>query len=700
MAFQVSPGVSVSEYDLTTIVPTVSTTTGAFAGVFRWGPVNEAHLMGSEDQLVNLYGKPTANNFETFFTAANFLGYGNQLYVSRAASDTAYNAVANVGTISANVVVENNNDYLAKEGNPDIPNNSGAFSANTPFVAKYPGYIGNSLEISICDTAAGYSQNINGGYNPANTSYTATNTQGTLAINVNSSSANVTIVSDDSSFATSTAGAVASAINIGDYIPVGNSTIGLQYLQVSGISTVTSNVAGAFAWFNVNFNNVLQLKQNFSNSANGTNAFMTRNWEHFNAVDNAPGISDYVNTRTSNTAIVDQVHIVVTDKLGMFTGVPGQILEVWPNLSRAIDAQGLQGGTIYYRDVLNKSSQYVWSTTDYLGSAVTSNAFPAVSTNSGVETIAFNNGADGLAESSIDISSLAEAYDVFASAESIDISLVLGGKSTTIGDPLGITLPNYIIDNITSSRMDCISFISPYQGAVVANPGNEATSIVAMRNGLRSTSYAVLDSGYKYQYDKYNDLYRWVPLNGDIAGLCVRTDTIRDPWYSPAGFNRGQIKNVVKLAYNPNKADRDLLYKNNINPVVTFPGQGTVLYGDKTLLTQPSAFDRINVRRLFIVLEKAISTAAKYSLFEFNDTFTQASFRNLVTPYLRDIQGRRGITDFKVVCDATNNTPQVVDSNQFVGDIYIKPARSINFIQLNFVAVRTGVDFNEIVGKF
>jgi len=229
---------------------------------------------------------------------------------------------------------------------------------------------------------------------------------------------------------------------------------------------------------------------------------------------------------------------------------------------------------------------------------------------------------------------------------------------------------------------------------------DEADDVVTYRNSLTSTSYAVLDSGYKYQYDKYNDVYRYVPLNGDMAGLCVRTDDIRDPWFSPAGFNRGIIKNTVKLAFNPNKAQRDLLYKNGVNPVVTFPGQGTLLFGDKTLLAKPSAFDRINVRRLFIVLEKAIATAAKFSLFEFNDQFTRSQFVNLVEPFLRDVQGRRGIYDFKVVCDESNNTGEVIDRNEFVGDIYIKPARSINFIQLNFVAVRTGVEFSEVVGQF
>jgi phage tail sheath protein FI len=243
-------------------------------------------------------------------------------------------------------------------------------------------------------------------------------------------------------------------------------------------------------------------------------------------------------------------------------------------------------------------------------------------------------------------------------------------------------------------------FLSPAKSDVVDNKGQEVTDISTTRTALPSSSYAVVDSGWKYQYDKYNDVFRWVPLNADIAGLCARTDQTNDPWFSPAGFNRGNIKNVVKLAFNPDKADRDDLYKIGVNPVVNFPGQGTILYGDKTLLSKPSAFDRINVRRLFIVLEKAIATASKFSLFELNDEFTRAQFIGLVEPYLRDVQGRRGIIDFKVVCDETNNTPQVIDSNSFVGDIYIKPARSINFIQLNFVAVRTGVEFSEIVGQF
>jgi phage tail sheath protein FI len=280
----------------------------------------------------------------------------------------------------------------------------------------------------------------------------------------------------------------------------------------------------------------------------------------------------------------------------------------------------------------------------------------------------------------------------FADAEEIDISLVMAANAST-------TLASAIKD-LVDSRKDCVGFVSPGLVDVVDNDQSEVSDITTYRNAIGSSSYMVMDSGWKYQFDKYNNVYRWVPLNGDIAGLCVRTDFERDPWFSPAGFNRGQIKNIVKLAWNPTKAERDDLYKIGVNPVVSFPGEGIVLYGDKTLQSKPSAFDRINVRRLFIVLEKAIARAAKYSLFEFNDAFTRAQFVALVEPYLRDVQGRRGIYDFRVVCDETNNTPEVIDRNEFVGDIYIKPARSINFIQLNFIAVRTGVAFDEIVGKW
>jgi phage tail sheath protein FI len=297
-------------------------------------------------------------------------------------------------------------------------------------------------------------------------------------------------------------------------------------------------------------------------------------------------------------------------------------------------------------------------------------------------------GADG----TIGNTEITAAYNFFSNSDVVDVSLLIAGPGNLT---VGISLIS-----LAESRKDCMVFMSPLKTNVVNNAGSEVTSILAHRAGFTSSSYAFMDSGYKYQYDRYTDVYRWVPLNGDIAGVCARTDQERDPWFSPGGLNRGIIKNVIKLAFNPTKTDRDNLYVQGVNPVVTFQGEGTILFGDKTMLNRPSAFDRINVRRLFIVLEKTIARASRSSLFEFNDQFTRAQFINLVEPYLRDVQGRRGITDFRVVCDDSNNTAEVIDSNRFVGDIYIKPARSVNFIQLNFVAVRTGVSFDEIVGRF
>ena len=428
-----------------------------------------------------------------------------------------------------------------------------------------------------------------------------------------------------------------------------------------------------------------------------TAAVVQRNWEHFDLVEVAPGQSGYV-AGQGNTAAKDELHVVVIDENGAISGIPGTVLEVFDGLSRATNAKGEQGDNIYYKDVINSKSEYVWWANDASGAASATALTVASSTNTDPISLTFGRGRNLGTESACDLGDVLRAYDVFRSAEDIDISLVLTGKSR--GASNGAQLGNYLVDNIAERRKDCVVFISPEKADVVDNVTDISEDVVEFRNSCRSTSYAVLDSGYKYQYDKYNDQYRWVPLNGDIAGLAAYTDSIRDAWWSPAGFNRGQIKNIVKLAWNPKKGERDILYKNGVNPIVNFPGQGIVMFGDKTLLAKPSAFDRINVRRLFIVLEKAIATAAKFTLFEFNDEFTRASFVNLVTPFLRDVQGRRGVTDFVVVCDETNNTGEVVDRNEFVGDIYIKPARSINFIQLNFVAVRSGVEFSEVIGNF
>jgi hypothetical protein len=453
------------------------------------------------------------------------------------------------------------------------------------------------------------------------------------------------------------------------------------------------NTAGNTFSFNVQITDRVKLASNTFNS------YLSRFWEFYNEVEQTPGLSNYV-LANGNTAAIDEMHVVVVDENGAFTSNAGAILEVYKNVSRATDAKAIDGGTNYYKNVINQTSQYIWWANDRSTAPSANAQFVTSSTAAAPMNVSFYGGSDGPNESNLPIGFLLKAYDSFASAEDVDISLVLQGKARGSGIDSYTQLGNYLIDNIAEVRKDCVVFTSPDKALVVNNKGQEAAAVVAARNISRSTSYAVMDSGYKKMYDKYNDIMRWIPLNGDIAGLCVRTDQTNAPWWSPAGFNRGQIKNVVSLSWNPRKSERDTLYRGGVNPVVTFPGQGTVLFGDKTLLSKPSAFDRINVRRLFIVLEKAIATAAKYLLFEFNDDFTRAQFKSMVNPYLKDVQGQRGIYDFLVVCDGTNNTPEIIDSNQFVGDIYIKPARSINFMTLNFVAVRTGVSFSEVSGKF
>lgn len=569
MAFQISPGVNVSEIDLTTIVPAVGTTEGAFAGRFVWGPMNVVQSISNEVELANTFGKPDANTFRSFFTCANFLSYARNLRVVRAESNTtSKNATSNGGGL----LIQNRNDYELNYLDLSAANTYGMFAA------RYPGALGNSLKVSLWAS-------------PNTTAYSS--------------------------------------------------------------------------------------------------------WEYAEEFNGTPGTSTFVsNVNGAN----DEMHIIVVDEDGRFSGVSNTILEKFSYISKASDATNDDGSSNYYINVINDRSRYIY-VLDHAQN--NSNGFAQTSTWGAVSSgTAFAQGANffttslsGGVDSAPSDSDLILAYDKFANAEEIDISLVLTGAANN-------TVSEYILDNIVEVRKDCVLFISPEYSDVVDNSGNEVTDCVAYRNQFNSSSYSVMDNNWKYQFDKYNNVYRWVPLNGDIAGLCVRTDFERDPWYSPAGFNRGQIKNVIKLAWNPTKGNRDDLYRNGINPVVSFPGEGVVLFGDKTMLAKPSAFDRINVRRLFIVLEKAIARAAKYSLFEFNDEFTRAQFVALVEPFLRDVQGRRGIYDFRVVCDTTNNTPEVIDRNEFIGDIYIKPARSINFIQLNFIAVRTGVAFEEVVGRF
>ena len=768
MATQLSPGVNIREVDLTSVVPAVATSTGAFAGLFRWGPVGERVLVDSETTLAASFGKPTSLNPETYYTASSFLTYGNTLYIGRAADTTSYATFSGsisgttltvsdspVGTIAIGQTVFGlgitkgtvitggsgtswtvnksqiaslismtttttvlnalaNTDYVA---NPviQIVKNSTDYSNGTPFdsnvlyVAKYPGDIGNSLRISICDNVNAFSSTIDlqtvtkdysGNDNTVNPSFT---------INAGSNTGFIIFTANiDHTAATNSAFLTANSITIGDLITVGNSTIGTQSLSITS-QAVTANASAAKLTFN--FSNPYRLKKiwtaNTTINGNSTVVPLNRNWQYASLVSKPPQNSDYMANFGGNTSVIDTMHVVVLDQDGLFTGTPGSVLETFEGVSRVTGAKTSTGDSNYYKSVINDNSKYIWWANDRSGAASGDINNITDSSNLTPLTLDLVVGSDGLNESTIDYSVITTGFDLFASKETSDISLLLQGKpiggvslSGNYGTINNYALANYLIQNIAEIRKDCVVFITPDDNYVRTNTGTEALALADWRSNLVDSTYAVLDSGYKYTYDKYNELYRWIPMNGDVAGLCARTDQTNDTWWSPAGYNRGQIKNVIKLRFNPVQADRDLLYSKSINPIVTFPGQGTILYGDKTMTSKPSAFDRINVRRLFITLEKAISAVAKYSLFEFNDEFTRAQFRNLINPYLRDVQSRRGVTDFLVVCDSTNNTAQVVDSNQFVGDIYIKPARSINFIQLNFVAVPTGVQFSTIVGQF
>lgn len=419
-----------------------------------------------------------------------------------------------------------------------------------------------------------------------------------------------------------------------------------------------------------------------------SSATVTAYWEYYQDFGFAPGTSV---SATRNGSSNDEIHVIVVDTNGLFSGIRNQVLEKYAFVSVDATAKKEDGSSNYYAQVINETSKYIrWmdhstAGTNW-GTAGNSTVYTDVPK---PETYTLAGGVDGNTLADAD---LLRGFDLFKNDEEIDVSLIACGA-------VSATVASYVIQNICEVRKDCIALVSPQQSDVVNASGSEVTNSITFRNSLPSSSYGVLDSGWKYQYDRYNDVYRWIPLNGDIAGLCVKTDLLLNSWNSPAGLNRGGVKNIVKLAYSPSKAQRDDLYSNSINPVVSFRGQGVVLFGDKTLLTKPSAFDRINVRRLFIVLEKSIATMAKYSLFELNTAFTRQRFVNIVEPYLREVKARQGVYDFKVRCDETNNTGEVIDRNEFVADIFIKPTRSINYITLNFVATRTDASFQEIISS-
>jgi phage tail sheath protein FI len=574
MAFQLSPGVNVTEKDLTTIVPSVATTAAGMAGLFEWGPVGLPVLISTVQELGALYGLPRDGNYEYWFTAANYLGYGSNIKIVRGVDEQAAKNAA-PSNLAATLIKQPGDAQTVTT------------TTNGTFAARYAGELGNSLWVDFC----------------------------------------------------------------------GGATTG-----------------GAGATF-------------------GSWAFKSL----FGSIATQSAYADRLGLSASN----DAFHLVVVDKDGKFSGTPNTVLEKYDSLSMIPGAINADGTSLYFKTKINAESRYIvvnGSQTAFEtgmtagftagGSSVVGFTKSGDNYTSGGAYYAKMGGGTGAFSGASDLVGGTNGYQLFADPDQIDCALLLGG-------PLTGNQAQQVCD-IAKARKDCVAFVSVPNKNSAESSATKLANCSTLRNAIGNNNYAFIDSGYKYMYDPYNDVYRYVPLNGDIAGLCVRTDITNDPWYSPAGFNRGQIRNVIKLAFNPTQTERDTIYPNAVNPVVTFSGEGTILFGDRTAQTRPSAFDRINVRRLFIVLEKAIATAAKYSLFEFNDAFTRAQFKSLVEPFLRDVQARRGITDFKVVCDEKNNTPQVIDSNQFVADIYVKPNRSINFIQLNFVATKTGVSFEEV----
>ena len=579
---QLSPGVITTETNLTTVVPSVLTTAGAYAGAFNWGPGKLITTVDSERTLVDIFYKPDSNTASSFWTAASFLAYGNNLQVVRAVNSGTKNAV-NTGTAP---------QVLNKDAFQYTLLNSGASNSYGAFMARYPGALGNSLTVSVVDAGSNTTQ-----------------------------------------FA---------SWNIALY-------------NVAGTNYANVALAGFF---------------------NG-----------------APSTS-YSTTQVGGAN--DQIHIAVVDTGGLLSGTKGTVLETFAYLSKAVDSVDSLGQSNYYKNAVFNNSKYIYAVdpVNYAGTNGTwgkTAANTSFTTLSGSYILPMTGGVD-VAVTDADVIS---AMAFFTDTAQTSISLLTTGPYTNVAVQTAAI-------NMAATRKDCVAFVSPPISAVVNNSGSEQSSVLSWMAGLSSLtggpngSYGFADSGWKYLFDRYNNNYVWVPMNGDVAGLCVNTDQTTSPWYSPAGYSRGVIKNVIKLAWNPTQTNRDNLYQVAVNPIVSFPGSGTVLFGDKTMQTQPSAFDRINVRRLFIVLEQAIARAARFSLFEFNDAFTQAQFVSLVTPYLRSVQAQKGISSFQVVCDSTNNTPSVINNNQFVGDIYIQPARSINFIQLNFVAVGTGVNFTTI----
>ena len=726
-----SPGVAVQERDFTRggIDPSFLNF-GAICGVFEKGPIDIPTLVTTEAEFIDIFGTPNDNNFEYWYSVSNFLEYGGVCYVVRILDASQLNAVTDAQTGELVKSFEHWEDTVSQ--------GAGTYK----FISRTAGKLGNSLGVAVIDYGADQRLTLDAdtytfakgdalaslveivmsdvtGLAAADELFVGATKVATItSVSAQTKTVRARLEAGQSiavgdSLSESSGGAAvgtASAVQvftlyvynwdtatkaldvISDNFPAYKVAVGDTFLDTAGTPAVAT-VAGIADWYDLQ------------------EVYADKKWYE---VAGKPGTSSY---GLDKYVKYDEMHIAVYDVDGGITGTSGTILETFLNVSKISGAKTPQGGTNYFIDVVQAKSEYVYpkstsyTVTDISGLIATpgsgtdtngqigSSDFGTASATLRYDLIGsvgltFANGAD---DQSPSVGELLTAYEQLEDTEAIDIDFIIQGPGG--GTRLDAITHAKKIISICEARKDCMGFISPFRGSVVgvSSAATQVTNVVDFFNQLGSSSYVVFDSGYKYMYDRFNDKYRYVPLNADLAGLMVNTATVADPWYSPAGLNRGNIRNAVKLAFNPRKGHRDTLYTNRINPVAAFPGEGTVLFGDKTGLSVRSAFDRINVRKLFLVLEKAISRAARAQLFEFNDVVTRTLFTQITEPFLRDVQSRRGLTDYLVVCDETNNTPAVIDANEFRADIYLKPARSINFITLTFVATRTGVAFSEVV---
>jgi len=714
----VSPGILTREVDLTLgRIQTTNVNVGVIAGPFEKGPINQPILIKSEKELLSIFGKPVTKDFQSeyWLSAASYLSYGGHLRVIRTSSTELRNA--NIGVSTANVsslVINSKDDFEINY--PDV--------SNWYFASRNAGSWANKVKVCVIDNFAdqiisginttslvsigvtvgyGVTQSLSGrtvNVGTSVTTYTTEYIRG-LITGIGNSEIYIKItdmISPNTGISSPIEYKIPGSTSGNAYSFVGTGTT-INIVNSSGITTATLTSATVSDWYN-------QQTLGLTNS--------TVYWKN---IANKPGTSTYAADRNSKN---DELHVVVIDDSGSVSGIVGNLLEKFTFLTKSTDGKSIPSENIYYKNYLTNNSNYIYPG-KVLYSSAPSKLIPTVGNvsqfttttgNWGQETsnIAFapvgsisyslTGGVDysGVGGYSATLSNIISSYQVVLDKPELNINYLIGG-------PSGITKyesqskANSILA-IAESRKDCVAVISPFRGSVIGNSNSDVQTadIIDFFEGVQSSSYGILDSGYKYVFDRFNNKFEYIPCNADVAGLLARTASERYPWFSPAGTSRGSLKNAIKLAYNPNNSQRDDLYTKRINPIITTKDSGIILFGDKTALSSSSAFDRINVRQLFLVLEDTIENSARQQLFEFNDEITRINFVNIIDPYLRDVQSKRGITEYLIVCDESNNTPEIIDNNEFKADIYVKPARSINFIGLTFVATRTGLNFSEVVG--